>query len=724
MTNSRAQTNSSTQPDPISLAKVVLRRWGLMASVAGILLAVGAAAITMKVWKPVFEGKQFVRVRVNRDYADVGAKGQSKIDAKSVLAPAKSEYMLQKIANDPAIQKLRVGTDWIKLKKLVRTDSAGGETFAVICRDRDPKFAALVAELLANELIESNEQYRTTSLRKLEDELALEIAKAQTDVDALLTRLKTSVEDRVVADEGKDGQVVDPDGTHYVAMQKSLWDEESLKEQLENSHDRLKQSLDIVASEATGEQSTAQAPADSEFMHQVNAASSIIVIDSQIRELTSQLDALARLGPSHPKVSTINNQILRARQNRDAESTRLIGVFKQTWFSDQKKALASNIAEMGQQVIETDQQIADSETRINRLVIEVKRLADNLRENNDSLFEFNQLEQELSLARSRRDAWKLEHARIHQKDISLSEIILLDPERIPVPVPTVAVEEYPFKILGLACLAAFLLPFAAAFALELRLRRISHSEQIKQHVPFKLLGEVADLPTRSSRPAKLASKKITRQLRLYEESVDNLSAILVHVAENRPLVFSVTSAASNEGKTTLSSQLAISSARSNFGRTLLIDADLRSPSLHRLFDVPIEPGLGDVLSEPISLDEVITQTEIENLDLLTAGKLRSNPRRYFSGNQWADLLKIIKEKYDHVVIDTPPVLAASESLAISKECDHTLMCVLRDVSRADSVKRAYERLIAADVNVVGYAFGGVPQMEYAIKYGSYEYNMS
>ena len=110
--------------------------------------------------------------------------------------------------------------------------------------------------------------------------------------------------------------------------------------------------------------------------------------------------------------------------------------------------------------------------------------------------------------------------------------------------------------------------------------------------------------------------------------------------------------------------------------------------------------------------------------MLPAGKLLTSPRRYFSGDPWQETLALLKDRYDHIVIDTPPVLAASESLAISKECDHTLMCILRDVSVTDSVKRAYERLVAADVNVVGYAFSGVPQTEYAIKYGSYEYNMS
>jgi capsular exopolysaccharide synthesis family protein len=202
---------------------------------------------------------------------------------------------------------------------------------------------------------------------------------------------------------------------------------------------------------------------------------------------------------------------------------------------------------------------------------------------------------------------------------------------------------------------------------------------------------------------------------------------MMHIAEKKPMVFSVTSASSNEGKTTLSSQLAISSARSNFGRTLLIDADLRSPSIHRLFDLPMKVGLADALSgetTDIGLDDIICNTQIENLDVLAAGKLKSSPRRYFSGPLWHQLLELVRENYDYIVIDTPPVLAASESLAISKECDQTLMCILRDVSVTDSVKRAYERLTAADVNVVGYAFSGVPQYEYAIKYGSYEYNMS
>ena len=259
------------------------------------------------------------------------------------------------------------------------------------------------------------------------------------------------------------------------------------------------------------------------------------------------------------------------------------------------------------------------------------------------------------------------------------------------------------------------------FCWSIRFQRVSTPEQIQNQV--ELIGEIADLPARATRPGPLSSKRFTKQLKLYEESVDSLSAMLLLSAEQHPLVYSVTSAASNEGKTTLASQLAICSARSGRKRTLLIDTDLRSPSIHRVFDVPLDGGLGDVLGGKLTLQQAVKESGIEGLDVVTAGRTRGNPRSYFSCDAWSRFLEEARELYEQVIVDTPPVLAASESITVSRECDQTVFCVLRDVSRADSVKRAHERLVSSGVNVIGCAFSGVPQAAYSQRYGSYEYNL-
>ena len=287
--------------------------------------------------------------------------------------------------------------------------------------------------------------------------------------------------------------------------------------------------------------------------------------------------------------------------------------------------------------------------------------------------------------------------------------------------PSSPVERYPFKLIGLAALAGFVVPFGLAFLWEVRVRRISNVQQLGQNMATPVVGEVANLPAIKFGSGKSVSRRTTKQLRLYQESVDNISTMLFVDKEKIPSTLAVTSAASHEGKTTLSSQLSLSIARSSQGRVLLIDCDLRSPSQHRLFDLELDPGVAEILEQKMSWREVIRNSRMENLNILTAGKVKSSPRRCFSNNSWDDLLHEVKQEYDFVIIDTPPILATSEATIVCKSCEATIMCTLRDFSRADSVQRAEERLHSAGVNVIGFVLGGVPQSEYANRYGTYGY---
>jgi len=187
-------------------------------------------------------------------------------------------------------------------------------------------------------------------------------------------------------------------------------------------------------------------------------------------------------------------------------------------------------------------------------------------------------------------------------------------------------------------------------------------------------------------------------------------------------ILAVTSAVTHEGKTSVAVQLAMSLARSTNNSTLLLDGDMRSPNLHDIFDVKLTPGLTKVLEGKTSIEEAIIATSCPALDLLPAGKLVNNPHQLLGNGALAALLQSIAEKYRYVVIDTPPVLAASESLMLAKMADASLVCVLRDVSRIDQVKKAYQRLQIAGGKPVGLVLNGVPTKTYAYHYGTYGYS--
>ena len=95
--------------------------------------------------------------------------------------------------------------------------------------------------------------------------------------------------------------------------------------------------------------------------------------------------------------------------------------------------------------------------------------------------------------------------------------------------------------------------------------------------------------------------------------------------------------------------------------------------------------------------------------------------RLLNSSSLRDFFDEALQKYSYVVVDTAPVLAAGESLAVAAEADATLVCVMRDVSRTDNLIRSSRRLEAAGANVVGTVFSGVPSTQYAYRYGDYRY---
>ena len=141
------------------------------------------------------------------------------------------------------------------------------------------------------------------------------------------------------------------------------------------------------------------------------------------------------------------------------------------------------------------------------------------------------------------------------------------------------------------------------------------------------------------------------------------------------------------GKTTFASQLAVSLARTSSQAVLIIDCDLRNPSVHKLFELDLDNGVVDVLKGELEWQDAVSPTYVDNLEVIPAGYLRGNPHRLLGEGRIAELLEQVEQKYSYVILDTPPVLAASESLIVARAADAALMCVMRDVSRIDVVRR-------------------------------------
>ena len=290
----------------------------------------------------------------------------------------------------------------------------------------------------------------------------------------------------------------------------------------------------------------------------------------------------------------------------------------------------------------------------------------------------------------------------------------------PAPVPSRPDEAVPYKKMGLAAAAAMCVPFALAVGIELLFRRVSSRQQLELAGQISVVAEVTALPSRVKSNRRQA---ICRDRQLFEESIDGLRTYLSLVESMRGRkVLAVTSAISREGKTSLASQLAVSVASATGRPTLLVDGDLRSPDIHRIFDVERGPGLSEVLQGELPVEEAIETGFSNNLHLLTAGDLQISPHRILGNNKFPELVAKLGQMYHQIIIDTPPVLAASEALLMASAADAAILCVRRDFSRVDQVADAFGRLRSAGVRTAGAVLNGIPARHYAYRYGSYYYN--
>jgi capsular exopolysaccharide synthesis family protein len=180
----------------------------------------------------------------------------------------------------------------------------------------------------------------------------------------------------------------------------------------------------------------------------------------------------------------------------------------------------------------------------------------------------------------------------------------------------------------------------------------------------------------------------------------------------------VTSAVSGEGKTTLASQLAASLAQMG-QKTVIVDFDLRRPSLHEVFNVPISPGVSEVLRAEVSLNDVVRPTELENLFVVTAGYWSPHRMAVLANGVIGQLFRQLREDFDFVIVDGSPVLPVADTRFISTHADGVVLSVVRDISRAPQLRAARQVLESFHVRVLGAVMtGSAEDVYYAYPYHS------
>jgi succinoglycan biosynthesis transport protein ExoP len=254
---------------------------------------------------------------------------------------------------------------------------------------------------------------------------------------------------------------------------------------------------------------------------------------------------------------------------------------------------------------------------------------------------------------------------------------------------------------------------------ECRARRIHTADEISTGLGMRVVGAVPSLAHAAQRVVNTGGEDDLHEQHLLE-SIDGIRTVLLRDADVQDTrVVMVTSAASGEGKTTLASHLAGSLARAG-RRTLLIDCDLRRPAVHQLFELPLQPGFSEVLLGEVHVAEATMSTSVDGLWMIPAGQWDRDVVQALARDGVQKIFNKLRNEYDFIVVDSHPVLAATDSLLIGQQADAVILSLMRDVSQTPKVHAAAQRLATLGIRVFGTVMNGLPEEEIFNK-GGYQY---
>jgi polysaccharide biosynthesis transport protein len=287
------------------------------------------------------------------------------------------------------------------------------------------------------------------------------------------------------------------------------------------------------------------------------------------------------------------------------------------------------------------------------------------------------------------------------------------------PVPLTRDEKRRNIIIAMISLGSFFGGLFGVAFLELRHFKVDSAEEVPADFGLELVGTLPILRSNASRGRAAAPRDAEKDRYWHNillESIDATRTMLLHAARSRShRVVMIASAEQSEGKTSLATHLATSLARGGL-RALLVDADLRSPSVHRLFDLPLTAGLSELLRGEVAAAEAIQGTDIEELKVVTAGSCDRQTIRRLAQGCIGPIFEQFKEQFDFVIVDSSPILPVADALLIAQQSDAALFSIFSDVSRKTKVFAAIARLQCLGVPILGAVVTGTRGATYGDAY--------
>lgn len=183
----------------------------------------------------------------------------------------------------------------------------------------------------------------------------------------------------------------------------------------------------------------------------------------------------------------------------------------------------------------------------------------------------------------------------------------------------------------------------------------------------------------------------------------------------------VTSSKQNEGKSTVIANLAVSFAGMEDKKVLIIEGDLRNPTVHRMFNLSNSHGITEILTGKKSFQECVYKTEVQGLEVITCGKIPPNPSEMLASKKMKAFIESLKDYYDYIFIDAPPIGIITDAGIVSTYTDGAMLIVGSKEVDIEMVKIAKSRLEKVNANILGLVLNKFEQSNGSYSYYNYYY---
>jgi polysaccharide biosynthesis transport protein len=692
-------------PDAMGLLMALRRRWKLGLCLGFCLAAVAGVATWFVVPRAKYTASATLHVSTNPKYIIFDPKerlADYRTYQRTQVTLAKSRYVLSDALMRPEIAELamirqRIDADeW--LAQQIKIDFPGGSEVLEIslAGDQPAELAPLVNAVVDSymSLVVAEEQKeRRARLEKLKELWQ----RYQGNLQARRKELRELSE----SIGSNDKQTLSM--AHQSKIQhRDMAEQEQMRVTFELRRAEAELAVLEAQVKAADEMDVPSAAID----ERIEAFPNVVTLKDQIRRLTDQYKRVAYLVriANDPALLAVRKQLEAAQQELAALRARLrptiVAEIRNAALRDDRDNLTKlqaqvSVMKMYKEAVHQD----------------VERLQEETKVINRGSMDLSQQQDEIQLVG--------ETARKIGAEVEAMEVELGAPPRIRVidraVVPIKRDESRRIKASGAATVGTFALVLLGISFWEFRARRISSIDEVVHGLGLRLVGALPALPNGQLRLAGTAEQRLQS---LLVESVDATRTMILHASRIEAIrIVMITSAVKGEGKTSLSCHLATSLARAG-RRTLLVDCDLRCPTVHRLFDLPLEPGLSELLRGEAEIDDVIWPTHAAGLDLISAGRCDALAIQALALDRLRSHFDDLKGRYDFIIVDSAPVLLVADSLQISQVVDAVIFSILRDVSQVPKVYAACERLTELGARVLGAVINGASSEIY---HSYYEY---